>query len=162
MAGRSPIPHPRLAPGSAKPEKPAAERDYVLEEQVGHVLRRAHQRASAIFMALMAEHKLTPTQFAALAKIGDEGSVSQNRLGRLTAMDPATMQGVVRRLVARRLVGHDHDPGDRRRTLLCLTAEGRHLVAQAIPLGNKVSAETLAPLERAERTAFMRLLKRIT
>ncbi len=159
MAGRSPTPHPRLA---SVPAKSAAERDYVLEEQVGHVLRRAHQRASAIFMAIMAEHKLTPTQFAALAKIGDEGSVSQNRLGRLTAMDPATMQGVVRRLIARGLVSRDHDPGDRRHTLLGLTADGRRLVARAIPPGKKVTAETLAPLDRAERAAFLRLLKRLT
>jgi len=133
----------------------------VLEAQVGHLLRRAHQRASAIFMEIMAEHKLTPTQFAALVKIGDAGSVHQNRLGRLTAMDPATMQGVVRRLIARRLVRRDHDPGDRRRTMLCLSAEGRRLVERAIPLGKEVTAQTLAPLDRAERAALLRLLKRL-
>jgi DNA-binding MarR family transcriptional regulator len=134
----------------------------VLEAQVGHLLRRAHQRASAIFMEIMGEHKLTPTQFAALAKIGDEGSVSQNRLGRLTAMDPATMQGVVRRLIARGLIRRDHDPGDRRRTMLGLTTEGRRLVERTIPLGKEITTQTLAPLDRAERAALLRLLKRLT
>src|SRR6185312_15846978 len=68
---------------------------YVLEEQIGFVLRRAHQRHVAIFAESMAELGLTPTQFSALAKIRDEGPVSQNRLGRLTSMDPANILGVV-------------------------------------------------------------------
>jgi DNA-binding MarR family transcriptional regulator len=89
--------------------------DYVLEEQVGHILRRAHQRATAIFMAELGDRfDLTPTQYAALVKLHDAGPQSQNQLGRLTAMDPATIQGVVRRLVERRLVERSHDRNDRR------------------------------------------------
>lgn len=134
----------------------------MLEAQVGHVLRRAHQRASAIFMAVLAEHQLTPTQFAALVKIGDEGSVSQNRLGRLTAMDPATMQGVVRRLLARGLIRREPDSSDRRRALPRLTGAGRRLVREAIPLGEQVTRETLAPLNRRQQETFLRLLKKLT
>ena len=37
---------------------------YVLEDQIGYLLRRAHQRASAIFQEIMIEG-LTPPQFAA-------------------------------------------------------------------------------------------------
>ena len=48
--------------------------------------------------------ELTPTQFAALVKVHDIGQVSQNQLGRLTAMDPATIQGVIQRLEARKLI----------------------------------------------------------
>ncbi|MFM8991008.1 MAG: COX15/CtaA family protein, partial [Alphaproteobacteria bacterium] len=38
------------------------------------------------------------------ARLRELGDTTQNQLGRLTAMDPATIQGVVRRLVARGLV----------------------------------------------------------
>ena len=65
---------------------------YVLEEQAGHLLRRAHQRHSAIFQATIGDDQLTPLQFAALMKLSDVGETSQNLLGRLTAMDAATMQ----------------------------------------------------------------------
>lgn len=75
--------------------------DYRLEDQVGFVLRRAHQRASGIFAEVMGRYDVTPTQFAALAKLADVAPVSQNELGRLTAMDPATIFGVVSRLVKR-------------------------------------------------------------
>ena len=77
---------------------------YRLEAQVGHLLRRAHQRHVAIFIAEMGEDGPTPTQFAALAKLAEAKEVSQNHLGRLTGMDPGDHQGVVSRLMERGLV----------------------------------------------------------
>ncbi len=49
--------------------------DYILEEQVGHLLRRAHQRHAAIFQEVMSASQLTPLQFAALVKLRDVGEV---------------------------------------------------------------------------------------
>ena len=46
--------------------------DYILEDQVGHLLRRAHQRATAIFLEVLGEaFQITPTQYAALVKLHD-------------------------------------------------------------------------------------------
>lgn len=134
---------------------------YVLEEQIGHILRRAHQRASSIFVGNFAAHQLTPTQFATLAKIADEGEVSQNRLGRLTAMDPATMKGVIGRLQARGLIQRSHDPDDRRRTLWRLTAEGEASLADSIDAGKRTTAETLAPLTDKEQILLLDLLRKL-
>jgi DNA-binding MarR family transcriptional regulator len=140
----------------------AAGEGYVLEAQVGHLLRRAHQRATAIFMAELGDaFDLTPTQYAVLVKLHDGGEQSQNRLGRLTAMDPATAQGVIRRLEERRLVERAADAGDRRRTLLRLTGEGAALVRAAMARGAQVSAATLAPLTPAEQARFLALLRKL-
>ena len=87
---------------ASQAEPTEGEAGYVLEDQVGHLLRRAHQRHAAIFLENIGAGQLTPLQFAALVKLRDIGEVSQNHLGRLTAMDAATMQGVIRRLLARR------------------------------------------------------------
>ena len=133
----------------------------MLEDQVGHLLRRAHQRASAIFQEYMAEG-LTPQQYAALIKVRDFGSVSQNRLGRAVAMDPATSQGVVQRLVAKHLIQRADDPSDRRRSLLSLTPEGKELVEMLVPRGQAITAETLEPLSKDEQATFLRLLKKLT
>lgn len=146
---------PAKGPGGNGPQ------DYVLEGQVGHLLRRAHQRASATFQEYMAEG-LTPQQFAAMVKIRDFGSVSQNRLGRAVAMDPATSQGVAQRLIAKNLVYREDDPVDRRRTLLSLTGQGAALVEKLVPLAKKISAETLKPLSKTEQGAFLDLLKKLT
>jgi MarR family transcriptional regulator, lower aerobic nicotinate degradation pathway regulator len=142
---------------------PAARPDaYVLEDQVGHLLRRAHQRATAIFMARLGERfDLTPTQYAALVKLRDEGEASQNRLGRLIAIDPATIQGVIRRLEERRLIERAADEGDRRRTKLRVTPDGEALVDAAIAYGAEVTRETLAPLAPAERARFLAMLRQL-
>jgi len=159
---------PTDGPAGARRPKPGSGRarqgqnDYVLEDQIGHILRRAHQRASAIFSAEFADLELTPTQFAALAKIGDAGEVSQNLLGRLTAMDPATVQGVIGRLEKRGLIARKPDPGDRRRTLWRLTKTGADLLARAVPAGIRVTAATLDPLDPKEQRTFLDLLSRIS
>ena len=103
-------------------------RPYVLQEQIGHLLRRAHQRATQIFLETFEEAGLTPTQWAALAMLAQEGSASQNALGRVTAMDPATIQGVIRRLEERGLITREPDPDDKRRTSLRLSPDGEAVV----------------------------------
>ena len=147
---------------SAKKATSGDEKAYRLEDQVGHLLRRAHQRATAIFLERLNDADVTPTQFAALAKLADEGELSQNHLGRLTAMDPATIQGVTRRLKARGLIAGRADPKDGRRTLLRLSATGVRLAERVIPKGFEVSEGILQPLSGAERKQFLRLLKRLS
>jgi len=134
---------------------------YMLEAQIGHLLRRAHQRHVAIFLASMGEDGPTPTQFAALVKLSDAREVSQNRLGRLTAMDPATIKGVVSRLVSRGLVERAADPGDQRRVALRLSEAGRGLVAGLLGRARAATEATLAPLSPAERRRLVALLGKI-
>ena len=142
-------------------EASAAKPAYVLEDQVGHLLRRAHQRHAAIFQERIGDAQLTPLQFAALVKLDDLGEVSQNELGRRTAMDAATMQGVIKRLLARGLIDRKPDPEDRRRVVLSLTADGRVLIAAVMPNGRAITDETLAGLSDVERRSFLSLLKRL-
>jgi DNA-binding MarR family transcriptional regulator len=135
--------------------------DYVLEQQVGFLLRCAHQRATEVFNCVMAPFAVTPTQFAALAKIDDLGSVSQNRLGRLTAMDPATISGVVGRLIARGFVRQSPDRTDARLLRLALTPAGRLATSQMKAAAAEVSRRTLAPLRPGQCEALLRALTRI-
>ena len=140
-------------------DRTAGVEGYVLVDQVGFLLRRAHQRSSAIFQNHISA--LTPTQWAAMVKLREMGVLSQNLLGRLTAMDAATMQSVIRRLAERGLVERCADPVDRRRLVLELTEEGRRLVEDCLDGARAVSRETLAPLTARERQTFLRLLRRL-
>jgi MarR family transcriptional regulator, lower aerobic nicotinate degradation pathway regulator len=139
----------------------AALKAYVLEEQVGFLLRCAHQRASEMFNAVMAPFGVTPRQFAALAKLDDLGSVSQNQLGRLTAMDPATISGVIARLIARGYVQQSADPRDGRLVALALTAAGSRAITAMKAVAAQVSQRTLAPLSAPEVNAFLKALGKI-
>ena len=135
--------------------------DYVVEAQAGFLLRRAHQRHAALFQDMMGARELTPTQFTALIKIIGCGTVTQNRLGRLTAMDPATIQGVVRRLAARGLVARASDPEDRRTHVLRATPAGLELAREAVACATAITAATLAPLAPEERPLFLSLLRKL-
>ncbi len=134
---------------------------YVVEDQVGFLLRRAQQRHAAIFQDGMAAHGLTPTQFTALVKVAELGRITQNHLGRLAAMDPATIQGVVRRLVARGLVLRLRDPADRRTAVLAPSAAGLDVLAAAVASARAITDATLAPLSPPERRDFVALLRRM-
>jgi MarR family transcriptional regulator, lower aerobic nicotinate degradation pathway regulator len=133
---------------------------YVLNEQVGFLLRVAMQRHTTIFTGRMVE-ELTQTQFAALAKLLEAGPCSQNHLGRLIYLDAATIKGVVDRLRARGLVSTAGDAKDRRRRAVALTLAGRRVTAAAIAVAAQITAQTLAPLSSQEQRAVTRLLKKL-
>ena len=133
---------------------------YVLEEQIGFLLRLAAQRHAVIFQS-MAPGKLTPTQFAALVRLAQSGPCSQNELGRRTAMDVATIKGVVDRLKAKDMVTATSDPDDKRRSILCISPDYRAAVQELVDVGHGISKATLAPLTAAESRTFLRLLKKL-
>ncbi|MGI9520655.1 MAG: MarR family winged helix-turn-helix transcriptional regulator [Hyphomicrobiaceae bacterium] len=133
---------------------------YRLTDQVGHMLRRAFQRHSTIFASNMVEG-LTATRFAALVMLQERGGLSQNELGRSTAMDIATVTGVVRWLKKQGLVSVEPYPNDARRNLISLSERGANVLRAAIPLGVEISTETLAPLTPSEAAEFIALLRRL-
>ena len=133
---------------------------YVLEDQVGFLLRRANQRHRGIFSQLV-DQRIAPSQFAALVKLAECGPTSQNLLGRLTAMDAATVRGVVERLKSQGLVVRRPDPNDARRRLVELTDEGRSFIDELLPVARDITAETLEPLTAAQARTLLDLLRRI-
>ncbi|MFK4508262.1 MarR family transcriptional regulator [Bradyrhizobium daqingense] len=141
---------------SVKPAKPP----YVLDEQVGFILRQVWQRHSSIFSRDIGTN-LTPTQWAALSKLAEAGACSQNQLGRLTAMDVATIKGVIDRLTARGLTETSQDPEDGRRLLVSLTRAGQQLAEKLAPNALAITRETLAPLDAKERELLMALLNKL-
>lgn len=146
-----------LPPAGAAPKAAG----FFLDEQVSHLLRRAHQRASALFLTVLADAQLTPTQFFAMARLHEMGKLSQNRLGRLAAMDPATIQGVIRRLHERGFIERLADPTDRRRMVLSLSPLGQETVVRLLESANRIGDQILAPLSRDEQAVFLGLLKRL-
>ena len=137
-------------------DKPPA---YALDDQIGYVLRRVSQRHLAIFSEAIG--MVTTTQFAVLARLAEKGPLSQNHLGRETAMDAATIKGVVDRLVRNGLVETTPDPDDRRRLTVGLTTAGQRLFQDLVPTAQRVSTTTLEPLSPSEQAQLLTLLARL-
>jgi DNA-binding MarR family transcriptional regulator len=152
---------PRAAPATKPALLPAVSLGrYRLEDQAGFLIRKASQRHAAIFMAHMTDH-LTPTQWAALVKVAERKSVSQNQLGRETAMDVATIKGVVDRLIKRQLVSTRPDPVDSRKSLIEITAAGKGFIRGGLPLAAMITEETLQNLTLRERNLLLDLLRKL-
>jgi MarR family transcriptional regulator, lower aerobic nicotinate degradation pathway regulator len=146
--------------GSLKRSPKPAKAAYVLDEQVGFILRQVSQRHAMIFAREIGIN-LTPTQWAALAKLAETGPCSQNQLGRLTSMDVATIKGVIDRLTARGLTETASDPEDGRRLTVSLTRAGLQMAEKVAPNALAISKETLAPLDARERETLIALLSRL-
>lgn len=139
----------------------ARDKNYRLETQIGFWLRRAYQRHMAIFGDIMADLDLTSMQFAALVKLRDLTELSQAELGRLTGMDRATMSGVVGRLQRRKLITYRSDPKDKRSRIISLTEGGIKLLDEALRRIDRVSEDTLRPIDNGDRQVLLNLLRKL-
>jgi DNA-binding MarR family transcriptional regulator len=159
VAARDRGSEPGLSPAAIKRRYAAS--GYDLPTHPAHVLRRAHQRATMIFQQLLGQHDVTPTQMAALATILRHGELSQNRLGRLTAMDPSTISIVVRKLLRNGWAKRSGSDEDQRLTIIRLTPEGERFTADLLAGSVDVGRRVLAPLSPTEQAQFMDMLHRI-
>ncbi|WP_246116829.1 MarR family winged helix-turn-helix transcriptional regulator [Denitrobaculum tricleocarpae] len=150
-----------ILPASIEDKPEDSQEQFVLDQQISHLLRRAHQRASAIFLSVLGEHQITPTQFFAMARLHEKGQLSQNKLGRYAAMDPATIQGVIRRLHERGMIERIPDSTDRRRMVLSLSPLGYKTVEELLAGAKRVDSEILGPLSEEERAQFLSLVKKV-
>ena len=97
-----------------------------------------------------------------MLKLWDVGASSKNRLGRETAMDIATIKGVVDRLLARGLIKTSQDLEDGRRVTIRLTDAGARAVEKGVPIARRITEQTVRGLKAAERAALMKLLQKIS
>lgn len=127
----------------------------------GHLIRRAHQLAVAVFMEETAEFGVTPVQFAILNALVEDPGEDQVTLAGKVAFDAATFGSVIGRLEAKGWVRRKPDAQDRRRKLLWVTPEGER-AAQAMKRAvAKTQTRILAPLEPGERDQLVRLLDKL-
>jgi DNA-binding MarR family transcriptional regulator len=134
---------------------------YELENQIGFLLRRAHQRHVSIFTDHMPAG-LTTQQFAVLRRLREFGQLSQNELGRQTAMDQSTINGVVQRLFKRDLILKKPSATDKRMVLLELTQSGNAMLDDVMNLANDITNLTLEPLKPQQRATLLKLLRQIS
>ncbi|MBE9636640.1 MarR family transcriptional regulator [Salipiger pacificus] len=128
----------------------------------GHLIRRLHQRSSAVFAERMksAPMELTSVQYAALDVLAREPGIDQARLASLIAYDRATIGEVVKRLEKKGLVARHVNEEDRRARTLRLTGEGEVALAQVAPMVAALQAEILGKLTEAEQAQFLQLARK--
>ncbi|MGH6625951.1 MAG: MarR family winged helix-turn-helix transcriptional regulator [Burkholderiaceae bacterium] len=127
----------------------------------GHLIRRAHQLAVAIFMEETADYDVTPVQFAILNALMDTPGEDQVTLSGTVAFDAATSGSVIGRLEAKGWVRREADTRDKRRKLLWVTPEGEQAALQMKRAATRVQARLVDPLDQAERKQLVALLGKL-
>lgn len=127
----------------------------------GHLIRRAHQHATAVFGAVVEGHNLTPVQFAALVVIANEPETDAAHVSELISFDRTTVGQVLSRLERKGFITRAKLPSDGRRRVLNLTNRGRAVLEDVSGLIPAVERDILHPLTRKERTLLCGLLRKI-
>lgn len=131
------------------------------EHAPGHLIRRAHQLAVAIFMDETADFEVTPVQFAILNALIDTPGEDQVTLAGRVAFDAATSGSVISRLELRGWIRREVDPLDKRRKLLWVTQPGEEAADHMKRIVTRVQARILAPLDALEQAQLVELLAKL-
>jgi MarR family transcriptional regulator, lower aerobic nicotinate degradation pathway regulator len=137
----------------------AAVSPLALDTLPGHYIRRLQQIAVAVFLQETEVQGITPVQFAALQSVANQPGLDQRTLAATIGFDTSTIASVIDRLEARGLLLRNIAPEDKRVRLLTLTRDGEKLLAAVGPGVLRAQERMLAPLPKAERAEFMRMLR---
>lgn len=126
-----------------------------------HLLHRAGQVADELFSEEMHGSELTPRQFAVLRVLQRLETASQTDIVNETGIDRSTLADIVKRLVARGLIGRRRSKADARAYAVRLTASGRDALKSAEPASERVETRLLKCLPQAKRDSFVDSLEQL-
>lgn len=129
------------------------------EDCVVYLLAKAYQRAHAVAKRRLAAYGLTPIQQLVLAAVHREEGISAGDLGRKLTLDPATLSGILERMVEHGWIIKQTDPGDKRLLQIFLTDSARDLEPMLMQERDKANDEILSNLSFEEKVLLKRLLK---
>lgn len=127
----------------------------------GYLLRRAHQRAVALFSQLAGPTGLTPVQWIILEAIRAHPGAALSTISDLVSLDKATVGSVVGRLADRGLIEIGQLSGDRRTKAVSVTEEGEAMSRRMAPVVEQTQRTLMAPLTEDERTAFLVAIRKM-
>jgi DNA-binding MarR family transcriptional regulator len=123
--------------------------------------RRFAQICTGFLIEALADADLTPPQYTVLNYLSFAPGVDQISLAAGLGVDRTSTSQLLDQLEARGLVERRVNGVDRRARLLRLTKAGEKLIQRVRPPKRGLSDPVLAPLEPAEREAFLDMLVRI-
>ncbi len=132
-----------------------------IENSIGFLLAKVHQRGFALFKEPLDTYGMTPRQFSLLAFLWQEDGLSQADLSAKSQIDRSTLGGLIDRLEKDGLVARLPDPDDRRAYRICLTARGKSLEKELCEIARSVQEKFIAVITHEERDTLLQLLKKL-
>ncbi|HEU4601858.1 MAG TPA: MarR family winged helix-turn-helix transcriptional regulator [Steroidobacteraceae bacterium] len=115
----------------------------------------------SIAQAYEREFGLTIPEWRVMAVLARYPNASAVEVAQRTAMDKVAVSRAVQSLVASRRVARSFDKGDRRKSMLRLSALGRSVYSRVAPLALEYEKRLLNALSSSDRRALDRLIARL-
>lgn len=128
-----------------------------LQDQPGHLIRRAHQIAVAVFFDKLGRD-VTPVQYAVLQTLMHKPGLDQLTLAQEVALDTSTTADLAARLEAKGWITREVMARGQRR--LELTQEGLAVLHRLADGINRLQESLLGRLSAQEQADFLRLLRK--
>jgi DNA-binding MarR family transcriptional regulator len=126
-----------------------------------HVQRAARALARR-FDDVLRPHGLTNGQFSLLMSLNRPEPPPMGPVASLLAMDRTTLTAALKPLERRGLVQITPDPTDRRSRILKLTAKGRKLLAEALPVWKQTHEEIERDMPGTDPESLRRALRALS
>lgn len=130
-------------------------------ESAGYLANHMARLFAAALSRGIAPLGLAPAQFAVLLELWREDGLTQRALTDRLDLEQATMANTLSRMERDGLIRRESHPVDRRARAVRLTKKGAGLQGEATAAAGAVNATALAALERAEREAFLDMMRRV-
>ncbi len=101
-------------------------------------------------------------EWRVIANLGRYPGLTANEVVERSAMDKVTVSRAVAALEKKKLIERRRDAGDKRKSLLTLSAKGAEVYAEIVPLALGFERELLAGLSPQERKALDSALTKLT
>lgn len=143
-----------------KRERPA-DSGTMLETFTPFLLRRIVNLMSADLTAALKPYGVNLTRWRILVVLDAHGASTVGEIARLTALAQPGISRAVEEMVNENLINRSAQPGDSRVSALRLTARGRALYADILPIAQAQESSLLAGLGESERQLLTGLLQRV-
>ena len=131
------------------------------EDSLARMIGLARRRLKQAVGRRVTRYRLSPQQFWVLVYLATADGPPLLALCERMRMDAPTASRIVSALVRRGLVSMKRDPADRRRGRLSLTARGRTLAGELLPLAGEFRGVVERDLTRPENQELRRLLTKV-
>lgn len=132
-----------------------------MDESLGFIVNRTSQAIKKEFSRRLRTYGLTPEQWSALNRLGEQDGLSQKDLAERTYKDSPTTARIIDKLENKGLLRRSDDPEDRRVFLICLTESGKMLREDIIPIATQLNADASKGLSEKDLNNLLHLLNKV-
>jgi DNA-binding MarR family transcriptional regulator len=125
------------------------------------IMRLVNLTAKPFHLRHSKEYSLTLNEWRVMMALASYPGLAAHELAQLIGVDKMSISRAVRRLTAMGRLSRDPDPGDRRRTLLRLTAEGQAVYMAIAPTAKGRERTLFSALSDDEERQLRRLLRKL-